>query len=87
MAIEAMDATTAPRLARSLSLTHAVPLAGLPDMTSRFTLVIFAVVNIALIRTKSRAAAPPAGAFVCPRWVPFAGLVSNIAFLAVDLFI
>jgi amino acid transporter len=70
-----------------LLLSLAVPLSGLADMTSRFTLVIFAMVNIALIRIKSRDGAPPAGAFVCPRWVPFAGLISNIAFLAIDLFV
>jgi amino acid transporter len=70
-----------------LVLSLAVPLSGLADMTSRFTLIVFAIINIALIRIKSRDGAPPAGAFVCPRWVPFAGLISNIAFLAIDLFV
>ena len=68
-----------------LVLALAVPLEGLADMTARFTLVIFAVVNLALIRIKSRDEAPPAGAFICPRWVPFAGLISSVTFLAVDL--
>jgi hypothetical protein len=54
MAIEARDATAPPRLARSLSLTHAVPLAGLADMTSRFTLVIFAVVRLIYLYERSR---------------------------------
>ena len=53
-------------------LALAVPLAGLADLTARFTLVIFAVVNLALIRIK-RGASPTLGAFICPRWVPFAG--------------
>src|SRR5664279_4720691 len=57
-------------------LALAVPLAGLADLTSRLTLVVFAIVNLALIRIKSRNAMPPIGAFICPRWIPFAGLVS-----------
>jgi amino acid transporter len=68
-----------------LTLALAVPLAGLADLTSRFTLVIFAIVNLALIRIKTRNDALPLGAFICPRWVPYAGLVSNILLLALDL--
>lgn len=70
-----------------LVLALAVPIAGLADLTSRFTLVIFAVVNLALIRIKSRNEAPPLGTFVCPRWVPFAGLVSSVLLLAIDLIV
>jgi basic amino acid/polyamine antiporter, APA family len=70
-----------------LLLALAVPLAGLADLTARFTLVIFAVVNIALIVIKRSDIAPPAGTFVCPRWVPYAGLVSSVLFLATDLLI
>jgi len=68
-----------------LGLALAVPLAGLAALTARFTLVIFAVVNLALIRIKSRNEASPSGAFVCPRWVPFAGLVSSVLLFAVDM--
>ena len=68
-----------------LLLALAVPLAGLADLTARFTLVIFGVVNIALIVIKSRDEAPPLGAFICPRWVPYAGLISSVLFLASDL--
>ena len=68
-----------------LGLALAVPLAGLADLTARFTLVIFAIVNLALIRIKSRNEVAPLGAFICPRWVPFAGLVSSILLLVVDL--
>ncbi|MCZ8186361.1 MAG: amino acid permease [Beijerinckiaceae bacterium] len=67
-----------------LALALAVPLAGLADLTARFTLVVFALINAALIRIKSREKMPPAGIFVCPRWVPFAGLLSSIALLAFD---
>ena len=68
-----------------LVLALAVPLAGLADLTARFTLVIFAVVNLALIRIKSRAESAPLGAFICPRWVPFAGLVFSVLLLVIDL--
>jgi basic amino acid/polyamine antiporter, APA family len=67
-----------------LVLAVAVPLAGLADLTARFTLVIFAVVNLALIRIKSAEDAPPPRVFVCPGWVPVAGLVTCLLFLLVD---
>ena len=70
-----------------LVLALAVPLAGLADLTAGFTLVIFAVVNLALIRIKSRNEAPPLGTFICPRWVPFAGLVSSVLLLVIDLIV
>ena len=70
-----------------LVLALAVPLAGLADLTARFTLVIFAVVNLALIRIKGRNEVPPLGTFICPRWVPFAGLVSSVLLLLVDLIV
>jgi len=70
-----------------LVLALAVPLAGLADLTAGFTLAIFAVVNLALIRIKSRNEASPLGTFICPRWVPFAGLVSSVLLLVVDLIV
>ncbi|WP_454642876.1 hypothetical protein [Bradyrhizobium liaoningense] len=70
-----------------LLLALAVPLAGLADLTAGFTLVIFAVVNLALIRIKSRTEAAPLGTFICPRWVPFAGLFSSVLLLVVDLIV
>ncbi len=68
-----------------LSLT--VPLAGLADFTSRLTLIIFAVVNLALLRIKWKEAAPPANAFITPMWVPVAGLGASILLLLLDLFL
>jgi basic amino acid/polyamine antiporter, APA family len=68
-----------------LALALAVPLAGLAALTARFTLIVFAIVNLALIRIKSRNDTPAAGAFICPRWIPYAGLVSSILLLVVDL--
>ena len=62
-----------------------VPIAGLADLTAQFTLVIFIIVNLALIRIKSREKAPPPDVFVCPRWVPIAGLISSVTLLALGL--
>lgn len=70
-----------------LLLALAVPLAGLADLTAGFTLVIFAIVNLALIRIKSRNEAPRPETFICPRWVPFAGLISSVMLLVVDLIV
>lgn len=71
-------------VAAILVLSLLVPIAGLADFTARFTLAIFAIVNLALIRLKRRGAAPD-GAFVCPAWVPVAGLASSLLLLAADL--
>lgn len=78
---------TAIGVAAILVLALAVPIAGLADLTARFTLVIFAIVNLALIRIKSRNEAPPPGIFICPRWVPFAGLASSVLLLVIDLIV
>ena len=67
-----------------LVLALAVPLVGLADLTSRLTLVIFAVVNLALIRIKLRRDPTPAGTFTCPLWTPFCGMISSIALLVAD---
>lgn len=78
---------TAIGVAAILMLALAVPLAGLADLTAGFTLVIFSIVNLALIRIKSRNQAPPPGNLICPRWVPFAGFVSSVLLLIVDLIV
>ncbi len=70
-----------------LALALAVPIAGLADMTAQFTLVIFIIVNLALIRIKSRETTPPPNVFVCPRWVPVAGLISSVTLLGLDFFL
>jgi amino acid transporter len=62
-----------------------LPLEGLAELASRFTLGLFALINVALIRIKSREPAPPRGIYVAPRWVPWAGLASCVAFLIADL--
>lgn len=74
-------------VAAILVLALAVPLAGLADLTARFTLAIFAIVNLALIRIKHRNEAAPLGTFICPRWVPYAGLVSSVLLLVIDFIV
>ncbi len=61
-----------------------LPLHHLADLTSRLTLVVFALVNLSLIRIKARTPAVPAGAYVAPHWVPWAGLASCCALLVAD---
>lgn len=96
-------ATGTPVLATGLAtliallLALALPLAHLADLSARITLVVFGLVNLALLLLKRRdARAAPAGPqagpegeaearhFACPMWVPVAGVVSCAGFLAAD---
>jgi amino acid transporter len=77
-------AATLVTTALVLMLALAVPLHDLADFTSRLTLVVFAIVNISLIRIKRASPTAPEGAFVAPRWVPWAGTAACAALLAVD---
>ncbi|WP_338111553.1 APC family permease [Sphingopyxis granuli] len=67
-----------------LILTIAVPLDGLAELAAQGTLVIFAAVNLALIVIKARNERAPAGVFPCPRWMPYAGLISSTLVLLVS---
>lgn len=84
--------TRTPLLATALTtaivlvLALAVPLTGLAEWSSRLTLLMFAFVNAALVAIKWREAAPPAGIFQAPRWVPPAGVVATLALLVADTF-
>jgi amino acid transporter len=62
-----------------------LPLHHLADVTSRLTLIVFAVVNISLVRIKQRGPRRPPGIYVAPTWVPWAGAVACIALLSADL--
>lgn len=75
---------TAIGVAAILALALAVQMAGLADLTFRFTLVVFATINVSLICITSREMRPPAQVFVCPLWVPFAGLASSVGLLFLD---
>jgi basic amino acid/polyamine antiporter, APA family len=68
-----------------LVLALAVPLHDLADFTSRITLIVFAVVNLSLIRIKAGSPDAPTGVYVAPAWVPWAGLVSCMSLLAADI--
>jgi len=67
-----------------LTLALAFPLEGLAEMTSRITLVVFALVNVALIRLKLGGKPAPDGVFIVPLPVPVAGLLASLAFLGGD---
>jgi basic amino acid/polyamine antiporter, APA family len=62
-----------------------LPLHDLADLTARLTLLVFAVVNLSLVRIKLRGDPPPEGAFVAPTWLPWAGCATCIALLIAEL--
>ncbi|HWK65789.1 MAG TPA: amino acid permease [Rhizobiaceae bacterium] len=68
-----------------LILTIAVSLDGLADLASQGTLIIFAAINLALIVIKARNEDAPTGVFLCPRWMPYAGLISSSLVFLVSL--
>ena len=63
-------------------LALAFPLEDLAETTSRIVLVIFALVNMALLSMKLRASPASPGVFTVPLWVPLAGTLTCLAFLA-----
>lgn len=67
-----------------LLLALAFPIEWLAEMTSRVTLTIFSLVNLALLRLKLREDAPPEGIFTVGLWVPVAGLLASLILLAHD---
>lgn len=75
---------TAIGVAVILFLALAVPLEGLADFTARGTLLIFAIINVALIRIKRRGGPAPVDAFICPLWAAYAGLTTSVLLLIVD---
>ncbi len=70
-----------------LVLAMTFSLAGLAEMTSRITLVVFALVNLALIRLKLKGEAAGEGVLVVPLIVPVAGAVLCVGFLLVGVFL
>lgn len=64
----------------------AIPLEGLAEISARATLLVFAIVNAALIRIKVRHGQTPPGAFRCPLWVAILGLASSLLLLGFALF-
>jgi APA family basic amino acid/polyamine antiporter len=72
-------------VAAILILALGVPLTGLAEWTSRLTLGIFAVVNLALIRIKATETTPPSNVFLVPIWVPVVGSATSALLILVDL--
>jgi basic amino acid/polyamine antiporter, APA family len=72
---------TALVVAAVMMLAIIFPLEGLADMTSRLTLIIFALVNAALVRLKQKNLSVPSNAFIVPILVPIAGCMLCLALL------
>jgi amino acid transporter len=70
----------------SLILTFAVllPIIQLAEMTSLMILIVFALINLALIKVKQRQPHPASGR-VFSIWIPRLGLVTAVAFLLLNL--
>ncbi|MAL78832.1 MAG: amino acid permease [Sneathiella sp.] len=58
-----------------------LPIAQLAEATSSIVLIIFCLVNLALIRLKKTEPAPSDSVFVVPFWVPVGGLLLSITLL------
>jgi amino acid transporter len=58
----------------------ALTLVTLAKATSLITLLIFAIVNLALVRLGGRSESPSAKKYYFPRWVPFLGFVFSLGF-------
>ncbi len=67
-----------------LTLALVFPLEGLAEWTARIVLLIFALVNLALLMLKRRASPAPEGSFAVKIWVPFGGFLTCLALLASD---
>jgi amino acid transporter len=65
-----------------LTLALTFPLEGLAEWTARIVLVIFALVNMALLLLKRRGSTAPDGSFTVKIWVPAAGFLTCLALLA-----
>lgn len=63
-----------------------LPISDLAEMTSTLVLIVFSIVNLALIRFKLRKNQPVnKSAFVVPLWMPVLGLLSSIGLLTTGL--
>jgi amino acid transporter len=68
-----------------LILSLWLPLVTLAKATSFVVLVVFALINLALVRIKRRDP-HPAGIKVYPAWIPVAGFLSATAFVLFQLY-
>ena len=65
-----------------LALAMAVPFVRLAESTSIATLVVFALVNVALLRLRWKGVPAHGKVFKVPLWVPVAGLVTCLIMIA-----
>lgn len=68
-----------------LALALAFPLDRLAELSAQITLMLFALINLALARIKMRGVPPPPGIFLAPRWVPWAGAASCAGLVLADV--
>lgn len=68
------------------ALALSFDLSRLATAAAATTLLVFALIDIALFRVKGRGGSPPPGAFLIPRWVPALGAVFSLGFLGLGLF-
>jgi basic amino acid/polyamine antiporter, APA family len=61
-----------------------VPLVSLAKATSYVILLVFVLVNAALLRLKLRRVAAPAGIWQCPLWAPASGAALSVLLLVVQ---
>ena len=76
---------TAAATALVLVLALALPLHNLAEVTARLTLIVFAIVNISLIVIKRRDVSFRSAGYATPLWVPWAGAVTCILLLSLDI--
>ena len=75
---------TAAIVVAVLVLALVFPIAGLAETTAVIVLVVFVLVNLALVRLKIRPGGPQAVAFRVPVWVPAVGALSSTALLCAN---
>ena len=68
-----------------LTLALGFPLERLAESTSVIVLVVFALVNLALVMIKRRGEPAPSGVRVYPMWIPVVGFTVSAGFLAAQL--
>ena len=76
---------TAAVMAVVLFFAVLIPFERLAEWTSLATLVVFALVNLALIQLRSRQKTPSTGHFRVPLWVPAIGFVMSLAMMAASV--
>lgn len=76
---------TAIAMSVILSLALLFPLERLAQVTAQATLLIFVLINAALIKIRRRESLAPRGIFVAPLWVPYLGIATTLPLLAASL--